>query len=78
MYAGTPAVSVTLWSVESESAKILSTGLYKNLRDGMSRAEALREIKLRMVRGEEPVPEDKRELYQHPFFWAPMVIFGNG
>ncbi len=78
MCAGTPAVSVTLWSVESESAKILSTGLYKNLKTGMIRAEALREIKLWMIRGEEPVPEDKRQLYQHPFFWAPMVIFWDG
>ncbi len=72
MYAGTPAVSVTLWPVESGSAKTLSTGLYKNLKAGKTRAEALREIKLRMIRGEEG------KLFQHPFFWAPVVIFGDG
>lgn len=72
MYAGTPAISVTLWSVESQSAKQLSTGLYRNLKLGKNRSEALRQIKLRMIRGETGT------LFQHPFFWAPVVIFGDG
>ncbi|MDM8552361.1 tetratricopeptide repeat protein [Desulfobacterales bacterium HSG2] len=70
MYAGTPAVSVTLWSVESESAKVLNTGLFRNLGAGKDRAEALREIRQRMISGKEG------ELYRHPFFWGPTVIFG--
>ncbi|MDM8552359.1 CHAT domain-containing protein, partial [Desulfobacterales bacterium HSG2] len=70
MYAGTPAVSVTLWSVESESAKVLSAGLFRNLGAGRDRAEALREIRQRMISGKEG------ELYRHPFFWGPTVIFG--
>lgn len=70
MYAGTPAVSVTLWSVESESAKVLNTGLFRNLSAGKNRAKALREIKQRMISGKQGA------LYQHPFFWAPTVIFG--
>ena len=47
------------------SAKTLSTGLYENLKAGRGRAEALREIKLRMIHGEED------ENYRYPFFWAP-------
>ncbi|MGA2402445.1 MAG: CHAT domain-containing protein, partial [Syntrophobacteraceae bacterium] len=72
MYAGTSAISVTLWSVESISAKRLSTGLYENLQAGKGRAEALRDIKLRMIHGEED------ETYRYPFFWAPVVLFGDG
>ncbi len=72
MYAGTPAISVTLWSVESQSAKTLSTGLYENLKAGRGRAEALRDIKLHMIRGEED------ENYRYPYFWAPLVLFGDG
>jgi CHAT domain-containing protein len=72
MYAGTQAVSVTLWSVESGSAKTLGTGLFRNLEEGKGRAEALRNIKLSMLRGEEG------DLYRHPFFWAPVVLFGDG
>ena len=71
MYAGAPSISVTLWSVESVSMKTLSSGLYRGLKDGKGRAEALSEIKTRMIRGEEG------ELYQHPFFWAPVIMFGE-
>ena len=72
MYAGTPAISVTLWSVESGSARTLSTGLFSGLKEGKGRAQALRDIKLSMLRGE------KGDLYRHPFFWAPVVLFGDG
>jgi CHAT domain-containing protein/uncharacterized protein HemY/uncharacterized glyoxalase superfamily protein PhnB len=72
MYAGTPAISVTLWSVESKSAKVLSTGFFNNLKAGQSRAESLRASKLRMIRSE------AGEYNHHPFFWAPVVIFGDG
>ncbi len=72
MYAGTSAISVTLWSVESISAERVSTGLYENLQAGKGRADALREIKLRMIHGEE------EETYRYPFFWAPVVLFGDG
>jgi CHAT domain-containing protein/tetratricopeptide (TPR) repeat protein len=72
MYAGANAVSVTIWSVESISAKLLSTGLYENLQANSGRAEALREIKLRMIHGE------KGKTYRYPYFWAPVVLFGDG
>lgn len=72
MYSGTSAISVTLWSVESESVKSLSIGFFKNLKEGRGRAAALRESKLRLIRGEE------ENLYRHPFFWAPLVVFGEG
>jgi CHAT domain-containing protein len=72
MYAGTPAISVTLWSVESQSAMHLSAGLYSHLSKGKNKAEALRQIKLKMINGQ------TGELYRHPFFWAPVVIFGDG
>lgn len=72
MYAGTSAISMTLWPVESQSAKLLSTELYRHLNAGQSRAGALRASKLRLIRGEED------SLYQHPFFWAPVVMFGDG
>jgi len=72
MYAGTSAVSVTLWPVESISAMRMSTGLYENLHAGKGRAAALRDIKLRLIQGEED------EMYRYPFFWAPVVLFGDG
>ncbi len=72
MFAGAPAITVTLWSVESESIKEINVGMFKNLTANMSRAHALREIKLRMIRGKE------KGAWTHPFYWAPMVLFGDG
>ncbi|MDM8554850.1 CHAT domain-containing protein, partial [Desulfococcaceae bacterium HSG7] len=71
MYAGTPAVAVTLWSVESMSAKELNVGMFKHLNAGKNRAEALRAIKLDMIRGK------YGEMWRKPQFWAPLVVFGD-
>ncbi len=71
LYAGTPAVAVTLWSVESMSSKTFTTGFFQNLKSGKKRAEALQDIKLKMIHGD-------NELNKHPFFWAPLVLFGEG
>jgi CHAT domain-containing protein/Tfp pilus assembly protein PilF len=72
MYTGTPAVSVTLWSIESQSAVELDVGMFRYLAQKQGRAEALRQIKLDLLRGE------KGEQYRQPFFWAPLVVFGDG
>ena len=72
MYAGTPAVTVTLWPVESMSAKDLNVGFFRNLKKGQARAEAIRNVKLSMIRGE------FGEKWTSPYFWAPTVLFGDG
>ncbi len=72
MYTGSPAVSVTLWSVESQSAMELDVGMFRYLAQKQARAEALRQIKLALLRGE------KGDQYRDPYFWAPLVMFGDG
>jgi tetratricopeptide (TPR) repeat protein/CHAT domain-containing protein len=79
MYAGTPAVSVSLWSVGSSpnpkvssSTKTLSISLFKYLQTGKPLAQALRQSKLDLMADED------MEMYQHPYFWAPFVVFGDG
>lgn len=71
MYAGTPAISVTLWSVETSSAKSMSIGIFENLKDGKKTAEALRQIKLKMIAGKANMPD----YYRHPFYWAAFVVY---
>ncbi|MFK5970361.1 MAG: tetratricopeptide repeat protein [Candidatus Marithrix sp.] len=73
MYAGTKAIGVTLWSVESASAENLSVGIFANLKDGKTTAEAIRQIKLKMIAG-----QAKQSHYRHPFYWAPFVVYGDG
>ncbi len=71
MFAGTPAVAVTLWSVETMSAKELNVGMFRHPNAGKNRAEALRAIKLDMIRGE------YGDKWRKPKFWAPLVVFGD-
>jgi CHAT domain-containing protein len=68
MYAGSPAVLVSLWSVSDEGTKELMIGFYRNLiRLKIGKEEALRRAKLAML--ETP--------YDHPFFWAAFVMYGE-
>ena len=79
MYAGTPATSVTLWSVNLLSAKVLSTELYRHLKANLEKGEAqklahaLRQVKLNMINRKTGLAD-----YSAPFHWAPFVVYGDG
>lgn len=70
MYAGAPAVGVSLWSVADQSTAELMTDFYGNLLKGggVAPGEALRAARKKMVAG-------KR--YSAPFYWAPFVLVGD-
>ncbi len=69
MYAGSTALAATLWEVHSESLRQLNETLFNQLRQGQPLAIALQEAK----RGLWQHPQ-----YRHPYFWAPLVVFGEG
>ena len=68
MYAGAPAVGVSLWSVADKSTAELMADFYKNLLGGAQPSAALRTARLSMIGG-------KR--YSAPFYWAPFVLVGD-
>ncbi|MCK6453386.1 MAG: CHAT domain-containing protein, partial [Alphaproteobacteria bacterium] len=70
-YAGSRALLVSHWPVESRAAPILTTGAIGALarEPGIGRAEALRRSMLEMM---------ERNNYAHPMFWAPFVVVGEG
>jgi CHAT domain-containing protein len=76
MYAGTPAVSVTLWKVESKAASEIYTRFFEHLHTGDSLAVALQQAKLTLLN--EAEEDSDLKLFRHPFFWAPFVVFGDG
>jgi CHAT domain-containing protein len=76
MYAGSPSVVVSLWSVESASTATLMEVFYKNLLSGMNKGEALRKAKISLMKGTEMM-EGKKVSYSHPFFWAPFILVGK-
>ena len=73
-YAGSRALMVSHWYVESDATVLLTTGAIQELSKdpAIGRAEALRRAMQGLMKGESK-PE-----YVHPFFWAPFVIVGEG
>lgn len=71
--AGSPAVVVSQWKVDSDRTSELMIEFHRNLvRNGrrgaaMSKAEALRLAALKLRHGR----------YNHPFYWAGFVLIGN-
>lgn len=70
-YAGSRSLLVTHWSVESESAMLLTTRTFNAYQKNptMRRAEALRQAMLETMR----TPQ-----YAHPTYWAPYALVGEG
>jgi CHAT domain-containing protein len=71
LYAGTPAVSVTLWQVDDLAGPQLTPTFFAGMQAGKTPAQALRDAQLAMIHS-----DDLTE--SHPFEWAPFVIFGDG
>jgi CHAT domain-containing protein len=81
-YAGTRALLVTNWSVQSQSARDLVTDLFKRQADDpkLTRGEALRQAMMALADGKGYTDASgKTEFaYAHPLFWAPYTIIGDG
>ena len=73
-YAGARALLVSHWSVNSDAAVKLTTGMLGAMRDdpAIGRAEALRRARLALM------TDADKPYYAHPTFWAPFVVVGEG
>ena len=81
-YAGTRALLVSNWPVETTSARTLTTDLFRRQVDnaGISRAEALRQAELALIDGAGAIGPGGKPVfsYAHPIFWAPFSLVGDG
>jgi CHAT domain-containing protein len=81
-YAGTRALLVTNWPVETVSARLLTTELFLRQAEqpALSRAQALRSAMLSVMQqkalNERTGKPDYS--YAHPLFWAPYALVGDG
>lgn len=66
MYAGSPAVVATLWSVSDESTACLMKLFYQNMKNGETAAAALQSAQCRILQD-----------YPQPFYWAPFIFIGR-
>ncbi len=81
-YAGARALLVSNWPVETTSAKVLTTDLFKRqAKDpSLTRAQALQQAMLHLIDGPGRKDQNGRTLfsYAHPIFWAPFSLVGDG
>jgi CHAT domain-containing protein len=82
-YAGSRALLVSNWPVETTSARILTTDMFKReaATPGIARAEALRQAMLSLIDGPgfiDPASQKPVYSYAHPIFWAPFSLVGDG
>jgi CHAT domain-containing protein len=81
-YAGTRALLVTNWPVESTSARELTSDLFRRVAadPNLTRAEALRQATMAVLDGPGSVDSLDNTVftYAHPLFWAPYSLIGDG
>ncbi|XDE62910.1 CHAT domain-containing protein [Arthrospira platensis BEA 1257B] len=65
--AGADAVIASLWNAEDNTTLLIMTEFYDNVKQGMTKAEALRQAKLTFA--QEGI---------HPFYWSPLILIGDG
>jgi CHAT domain-containing protein len=66
--AGARSTVATLWRVDDKSTALLMKEFYKELKDGKTKAEALRLAQLSLLSNPD---------YSHPYYWAGFLLIGG-
>src|SRR5262249_48485354 len=66
LYAGTPSLVVSLWTVNDHSTAQLMRRFYEGLQKGQSKSQALRDSMIEV-----------KTSFPHPYYWAPFVLMGK-
>ena len=67
IFAGTPSILGTIWSVNDESTSIFMNHFYGNLKE-MDKLRSLQQAQIAMIRSEK---------YRHPYHWAGFQLIGD-
>jgi len=68
--SGSKSVIMSLWEVDDMSGTDIVRMFYKNLKSGLSKSHALKKAREAYLK-----KSDMR--LSHPFYWAPLVIYGD-
>jgi CHAT domain-containing protein len=64
--AGVESQLMSLWKVSDFHTQEMMVGYYQQLKDGMGRSDAMRDIQLEMLKE-----------YEYPFYWASFIPAGS-
>jgi CHAT domain-containing protein/predicted negative regulator of RcsB-dependent stress response len=68
-YAGCPNLVMTLWNANDQAAKNINLAMYKYLKQGLPKDEALQQAKLDFL--------DQYGTNTNPYYWANFVFIGD-
>lgn len=68
--AGSRSVLVSLWDANDYASSVIMPEFYRNLKNGMTRPEALRHAKIKYL-------SQADGLMKHPFYWAGFQYYGK-
>ncbi len=74
--AGARSVLASRWNVDDRSTSELMIRFYRNLRDGLTKDEALRQAQLEFIRGPIVVDGEARD-FSSPYYWAAFQLIGD-
>ena len=87
---GAKAIIASLWPVSDASTRLLMQEFYRLRGEGQTKAEALRQAQLTLLRGNASgtgvvgrglrMPgggDTAATKFSHPYFWAPFILIGN-
>lgn len=66
--AGAESQVISLWRVDDDATCRLMIDFYENLKSGMGRSEALRQVQLNLLKSSD---------HGHPRFWAGFILSGQ-
>jgi CHAT domain-containing protein len=66
--SGARSTIASRWLVSEQSTVMLMDAFYRNLKQGLSKAEALRQAKLELIHSAD---------FNHPFFWGSFTLIGS-
>ncbi|MEO1428845.1 MAG: CHAT domain-containing protein [Cyanobacteria bacterium J06633_8] len=90
---GVRATIASLWRVSDGGTKTLMNEFYGVLKGDVTKAEALRKAQIALIKHDASTagvirgiidpevieqPQEKTKKFQHPYYWAPFVLIGNG
>lgn len=70
-FAGTPNLVASLWRADDAATSQIMIGFYQGLKNGRSKAQALREAKINYL------ADQKSDVYKHPYFWSSFILVGE-